>query len=90
MGRKVIVELKIMSLALFFSGCNHYKSIHFADAKIRKIFDSTPAHQKKFPTAQNCHLPTTLSPYNIRAANMARNSYLRRGCAATLSCASKR
>ena len=60
MGRKVIVGLKIMSLALFFSGCNHYKSIHFADAKIRKIFDSTPAHQKKFPTAPKCHLPTAL------------------------------
>lgn len=32
----MIVVLKIMYLALFFSGCNHYKSIHFAGAKIRK------------------------------------------------------
>ena len=36
----VIVVLKNMSLALFFSGCNHYKSIHFADAKIQLIFHS--------------------------------------------------
>jgi len=31
--------MKIMSLALFFSGCNHYKSIHFADAKIHYFSD---------------------------------------------------
>ena len=30
----VTAVLKNMSLALFFSGCNHYKSIHFAVAKI--------------------------------------------------------
>ena len=41
----VIVVLKNMSLALFFSGCNHYKSIHFAAAKIQLIFQ---IQQKKF------------------------------------------
>lgn len=38
MVKSVIVGLKIMYLALFFSGCNHYKSIHFAGAKIQLFF----------------------------------------------------
>jgi hypothetical protein len=39
MGKCVIEVLKIMYLALFFSGCNHYKSVHFAPAKIQRLFD---------------------------------------------------
>ena len=39
MVKSVIVGLKIMYLALFFSGCNHYKSIHFAVAKIQLLFE---------------------------------------------------
>ena len=41
----VTVVLKNTSLALFFSGCNHYKSIHFATAKIQLIFQT---QQKSF------------------------------------------
>jgi len=44
----VIEVLKIMYLALFFSGCNHYKSVHFAFAKIQKISDIT---KTKGPTS---------------------------------------
>ena len=54
-----------MSLALFFSGCNHYKSIHFAAAKIQHIFHSaTKKYQRPFlpphltpSNPLSCHLP---------------------------------
>ena len=50
----VIVVLKNMSLALFFSGCNHYKSIHFAGAKIQLFFHTArksfmPCREKVVP-----------------------------------------
>ena len=55
----VIVVLKNMSLALFFSGCNHYKSIHFAAAKIQLIFQ---IQQKKFTLLPQHPLHLLLPP----------------------------
>ena len=47
-----------MCLALFFSGCNHYKSIHFAGAKIQLIFHSA---RKSFAPYQEKAVPAVLA-----------------------------